>query len=147
MALGRGPDALDAQGRDIDRRGEPRRCVVDHLVETELAARPFLVDVTSGIAGGLADPLVGLVEVVQAEVVVDRLGGEDDGQVLAQGLHPVERAVAADADQAVDLEPLEAVGHARDRLDVVAVDIVARGAQDRPPLRRIELGNAAGRAG
>ena len=141
VALGGGPDPLDAQRRDVDRRGEAGRDVVDHLVEAELAVGPLLVAIAPGAVARLAGPLVGLVGVVQAEVVVDRLGGQDGGQVVAQGLHPVERAVAADADQAVDLEPLEPVGDPGDGLQVVAVDVVARGPQDRPAQGRVELGD------
>ncbi len=136
MALGRGPDSLDAQGRDVNRGGEARRDVVDHLVEAELAVRPLLVAITPRAFGGLANPFVGLVGIIQAEVVVDRLGGEHGGQVVAQGLHPVERTVATDTDQAVDLEPFEPGGDPGDHFQVVGVDVVARGAQDRPAHRR-----------
>ena len=61
--------------------------------------------------------------------------------MVAQGLHAVDRAVAADADQAVDLEPREPLGDPGDRLGVVAVDVVARGAEDRAAPGRVELGD------
>jgi hypothetical protein len=52
-----------------------------------------------------------------------------------------ERPVAADADQAIDVELAQPVGHPGDGLDVVGVDIVARRAQDRPAAGRVELGD------
>src|SRR5262249_171036 len=84
-------------------------------------------DVTLGPAVGLANPLGGFVGVVQAEVVVDRLGGEHAGDLMTQGLHAVERAVAADADESVDLKPAEAVGDPRGRLGIGGVDAGRRG--------------------
>ena len=141
MALGRRPYALDARRRDVDGRRVAGRHVVHHLVEAELAVGPLLVEISARPVGRFADVLVRLVGVVQAEVVVDRLGGQDRGQVVAQGLHAVERPVAADADQAVDVQSLEPAGDPGDGLEVVAADVVARGAQDRAAQGRAELGD------
>ena len=52
VALGRGPDPLDARRRDVHGRGVAGRHVVDHLVEAELAAGPLLVDVALGVLEG-----------------------------------------------------------------------------------------------
>jgi hypothetical protein len=55
------------------------------------------------------------VAVVQAPVVVDGLGCQHGGQVFGQCLHAVEGAVAADADQPLDVQGLQAIDH---RVDV-----------------------------
>ena len=38
------------------------------------------------------------------------LGASTVGKMIGQRLHAVERAVAADADQPLDLQPLQAIG-------------------------------------
>ena len=48
VALGRGPDPLDADRRDVDGRGVAGGRVVDHLVEVEVAPGLLLVDVAPG---------------------------------------------------------------------------------------------------
>src|SRR5258708_792445 len=83
--------ALDALRRDIHRGRVARRDEVDHLVQAEVALRALPVHETLGAAVRLADPLARLVGVVEAEVVVDRFGGEHGGDLMAQGLHAVER--------------------------------------------------------
>ena len=65
---------------------------------------------------GHAHPLVRLARVVQAEVVVDRLRREHGREALGERLQAVERAVAADADQPLDAELLQAVDDHVERL-------------------------------
>ena len=142
VALGRGAHALDALDGHVHGGRVAGRHVVDHAPEVERgerAAEPV------GVAGrpgrGHALPLVRLVAVVEAEVVVDRLRGEDDGESLGEGLEAVQRAVAADADEAVDLQVREAGGDLLDRLAVLGVDERARGADHRAAARGVELGD------
>ena len=105
VALGRGADALHALDGDEHGRGVARGHVVDHALELEAGPRAAaLVAVAGRLGAGHALPLVGLVPVVQAQVVVDGLGREHGGEELGEGLQAVQRAVAADADEAVDLE-------------------------------------------
>ena len=142
MALGGRADALNAGGRDVNGGREAGSDVVDHLVETEIAAGVFANDIPSRGFGGMANPFAGLVGIIQAEVVIDRLGGEDAGQIIAKRLHAVERAVAADANQAVNVKARQTAGDAGDRRRIVAVNIVARCSQDRAAASRVEFGNA-----
>ena len=140
VALGGRPHALQPLDRVEDRGGVARGHVVDHAVELEPAERAAeLVAVARGLGAGDPLPLVGLVAVVEAEVVVDRLGGEDDGEELGEGLEAAQRAVAAHADQAVDLELLQPVGDLGDRLLVVRVHERARGADDGAAAGGVEL--------
>src|SRR5262249_50516121 len=86
-------------------------------------------------------PLVGLVAVVQAEVVVDRLGREDGGEPLGQRLEAVEGAVAAHADEPRDLQAGHAVGHFVEGHGGPRVHEGPRGADHRAPAGRVELGD------
>ena len=61
------------------------------------------------------------------------LGARTTGTLPRERLHAVERAVAADADQAVDLELLEPVGDRRDRLVSSASTYVAQAPRIVPP--------------
>ena len=80
VAFRGGPNTFDGLGGDINRRRESRRHITDHLVEVELSSRPLGRYVPlGGPLGRLVCPLVGFVEVVQAEVVVDGLGGQNNG--------------------------------------------------------------------
>ena len=144
MALGGRPDAFDALRRDQHRRGVAGRRVVDDVIEIEGdRGRRALVAVLRFAVGILdAHPFVGLARVVQAQIVVDRLGRQDGRQALGQRLQAVERAVAADGDQSFDAERREAV---RDEIElgpVVRIDVVARRTDERAALGRIELGIA-----
>jgi hypothetical protein len=142
VALGGGADAADALGRDVDRGGVAGRDVVDDPLEVEARARRHALVVIAGAAWlRHALPLVGLVPVVEAEVVVDRLRSEHHRQPLRQRLQPVERAVAADADQAVDLQPREPGGDLVERLAVGRVHVRPRGADDGAAARRVQLGD------
>ncbi len=143
MAFGRGADALDAAGRDEHRRGIAGRDIIDHLLHVELGSRrPPLVAKTGMMSFDRhPQPLVDLVRIIQSQVVVDRLGGQHRRQPVAQRLQPVERAVAADADQPLDLQALQAVRDVVHALRVIGVDVIARSTENRPSHRRIQFGN------
>ena len=142
VALRGGAHALEALDRVEDRGGVARGDVVDHAVELEAGERAAeLVAVAGGLRARHPLPLVRLVAVVEAEVVVDRLRGEDHGEELGERLQAVQRPVPAHADEAVDLELLQPVGDLRDRLRVVRVHERARGADDGAAPRGVELGD------
>ena len=77
--------------------------------------------------------------IVEPQVVVDGLGRQHGGKVIRQGLHAAERAVAADADQPLDLQALHPFGDFADRGVILGVDVIARGADDRAAHRGVEL--------
>ena len=52
----------------------------------------------------LASPFVRFIDVIQPEVIVDRLGREHAREEIRKRLHTADRAVAANADQALDAE-------------------------------------------
>src|SRR5579864_186742 len=125
VAFGGRADALDADRRNVNRGGVSGCHVIDHLVEAEVATGPLAVNESFGASVRLAAPFHVLVAVVEAEVVVNRLWRKHHRQVGRQGLHRVERAVAPNADEAVDLEPFETFGDLGDDLGVVRVNVVA----------------------
>ena len=73
----------------------------------------------------VVDPLVGFVEIVESQVVVDGFGGQHARKELGQRLHPVDRAVPADADQALDSQFFETLPDFFERLVLVRIDVVA----------------------
>jgi hypothetical protein len=75
-------------------------------------------------------------EVGPAEVVVDRLGHPEDGDaVRVQPRGGAERVLAADGDEPVDVERAQRVPHPGDTV-LALVGVRARGAQDRPAARQ-----------
>ena len=62
------------------------------------------------LGGGIVDahPFVRFAGIIQAEVVVNGLGREHRRQALGQRLQAIERAVAADANQPLDAQLLQA---------------------------------------
>ena len=68
-------------------------------------------------------------------------GASTVGQALGQRLQAVERAVAADADQSFDAQLVQARGDEVELVLLVRVDVVARRADERAALGRVELGN------
>src|SRR5262249_1259204 len=88
-----------------------------------------------------AAPLVRLVAVVQAEVVVDRLRRQHGRQDVGEGLHAVEGAVAADADEAVDPQAVQPVGQRGDGRLVAGVEVVAGRAEDGAAEGFVQLGD------
>ena len=64
------------------------------------------------------------------------LGASTVGMRSHKRLQPVERAVAADADQPFDPQPPQTIEDLLDGLLVVRVDVVARAPQDRAALGR-----------
>ena len=107
MAFGRGPHALDAAGRHEHGRGIAGRDVVDHLLQIDRGRGRGRIgsDSRALVVARFARPFVDFVQIVQPQVVVDRLGAQHGGQPVAQRLQAVERAVAADADQPFDAQP------------------------------------------
>ena len=105
VALGRGADALHAAGRDEHGRGEARRDVVDHLIEVEPAPRRAAdVAIAGRLRAWLARPTRrargGSSGRGRCRWSWGRARSADSSR---QGLHAVEGAVAADADEALDL--------------------------------------------
>ena len=70
---------------------------------------------------------------------MEAIGGEHAGQVIAQGLHPVESAVAADADQPLDAELFQSVHNLIQLGVVVRIHEIARRANQRAALGRVHL--------
>ena len=150
MALRGGAQALDAAGGNEHRRGVAGGGVVHHLVEREdrLRDRRACTDSRSGCPGTVAaQHLVRLARVVQAEIVIDRLGREHRREALGQRLEAVQRAVAAHADEPLDAEPLQAVRHGVEIGRLLRVHEIARGADERAALGRHRAPGFRGRAG
>ena len=95
------------------------------------------------LGGGVVDahPFVRFARIIQAQVVVNGLGRQHDGQALGQRLQAVERAVAADADQPLDAQFFQARGDQVQFLLFVRVDIIARRTDERAALGRVQFGN------
>ena len=91
---------------------------------------------------GPPHPFVRLAGIIQAEIVVDRLRGKHRREPLRQRLQAVERAVAADGDQPVDVQPLQASGDEVEFSAPVGIDVVPGRADQGATLRRVKLGNA-----
>ena len=79
--------------------------------------------------------------VVEPQVVVDRLRGQDCRKEVRQDLHSAQGSVAADADQSLDAQPFHAVGNFFDRAAIARIDIIARGADDRPAIGGVQFGD------
>ena len=142
MTFGRGPHALHAAGRNEDCRGVAGRDVIDHLLQIDHGARTGAgVAVSGGGFAGVANPFVDFIQVIQTQIVVDRLGSEHRGHSVTKRLQAIERAVAPDAHQPLHAQPPQSLEDFLDGLPVVRIDIVSRSAQNCSPLGRVELRN------
>ncbi len=123
MAFRSGSDALNPLGDDHHRRRIAGGGVVDDFREFEFA--PTFRAAISRLAIGriLANPFVRLFEVIQAQIVVDGFGSQDAGEEFGEGLHAVDRAVAADANQPFDFELIEPLGDAFEFLGLLGIYI------------------------
>ena len=141
VAFGRGPDALDALRGHQDRGGITRRGVVDDLIQIEdgVGRRPLVVVVRRAVGLLDANPFVRLARIVQPQIVVDRLRRQHGRQAFGQRLQAVERAVTADGDQAFDAQLRQTRRNQVELRLLVRVDVVARRADQRAALGRIEL--------
>src|SRR5439155_23951588 len=90
---------------------------------------------------GFAAPLVGLMAVVQSQVVVDGFGGQHGGEVVGQRLHAVERAVAADANEPFDVQTPQPLHDFADGPRILGVNVIARAADDRAAASHLQLGD------
>ena len=131
----------DALRGDQHRGRIAGRGVVDDLIEIEGRRRhgAGVFDLRSAVRIRAADPFVGLARIVEAQVVVDRLGRQHGRQPFGQRLQAVQRAVAADRDQPLDAELRQTLGNQIELGGLVRVDVVARGADQRATLGGIEL--------
>ncbi len=142
MALRGRPHALHAGRRHENGRGVAGRDVIDQLVQVELSAgRRADVSIAGGLVARLALPFVRLVPIVEAQVVVDRLGRQHGRKEFREDLHAAQGAVPADADQPLDLQPAQPVGNLLDRGTVARVDVVSGSADDRPAAVGRQFGN------
>ena len=98
MTFGGGANALDALRGHHDRCGVTRRDVIHDLIEIEDGAGRGAFVAEAAFHAGFVDPhpFVRLAWIIQAQVVINRLGRQYGGQALSQRLQAVERAVAAD---------------------------------------------------
>ena len=95
------------------------------------------------LVGGVnaAQPLFRLAGVIEAQIVINRLGRQHHGQPVAEGLQAVERAIAAHANQPLNPKLLQVQRHLVQLLLVVRIDIIARGTDQRATLGRFQFGN------
>ena len=142
VALGGRADALHAPGRHEHGGREARRHIVDHVLQVEPgSARTADVAVARRCVAGFAAPLVGLMAVVQPQVVVDGFGGQHGGEVVGQRLHAVERAVAADANEPFDVQTPQPLHDFADGPRILGVNVIARAADDRAAASHLQLGD------
>ena len=108
MAFGGRANAFDARRRDKYRRGVARGHIIDDVVEVEEGARfrALVVEAAFFVRVVHAHKFLRFARVIQAQIIVDRLGREHGGQMLGEGLQPVERAIPTDTNQSLDAEPL-----------------------------------------
>src|SRR5262249_15899349 len=64
-------------------------------------------------------------------------------QVIRQRLHAIECPVAADADQPLDMQSLQAIDDFGDRSAVAGINVVAGSANDGSAAGRVELGDGS----
>ncbi len=139
VTFGRRANALHALGGHEHGRGVTGSDVVDDLVEIEnrTGIRALIAIADSGIRIDGPDPFVRLARIIQPQIVIDRLWRKYGWKTFGQRLQTVERAVTTDADQPVDTKPFETRYDEVQFNLVVRVDIVARRADQGPPLRRV----------
>ena len=89
-----------------------RSCVVDNVLQPHgISRRNTFIDEPTSARFWRTSPLIGFIDIVQAKVVVDRLWGKNAGDNLGNGLHTVDCAVAADANQTVKFQLPDVSSH------------------------------------
>ncbi len=143
MAFRRRADPLDTLRGNEHGRRVAWRDVIDDVVEIEDRAGRGALVAETGLGRGVihADPFIGFARIVQAQVVVDRLGREHHRQPFGERLETVERAVAANADQAFNAKFPQAGDDLVKLLRLLGVNKIPGRTDERAALGRIEFGN------
>ena len=104
MTFGCRPQSLNRLCDHENRRRIARGRVINDVVQPHCVScrNTFLNEATACF--GCVNPLVGFVDVIQAKIVIDCFRSEHTRQNFSDGLHAIDRAVAADADETVQFE-------------------------------------------
>src|SRR4030095_13332315 len=143
MTFRSGANAFDALGRDEYGGGVAGGYVIDDLIEVENRAGFGAFIALAAFDGGVvhAHPFVGFTGIIQPEIVINGFGSENRRQSIGQGLEAVQGSVAADADQAVDLEPSEALDDLIEFFVFIRIDEVSGRTDEGSALGGIEFGD------